>query len=50
MKSNVFFSDLNVESGKTIFDKLDILLDRVDLKGKIEKKDLGDQTPFWRER
>jgi uncharacterized Fe-S center protein len=40
MKSPVFFSDLKVESGKTLLDKLDILLDRVDLKGKIRKKDL----------
>jgi uncharacterized Fe-S center protein len=40
MKSPVFFSDLKVESGKTLLDKLDILLDRVDLKGKISEKDL----------
>ncbi|MGZ3615023.1 MAG: DUF362 domain-containing protein [Thermodesulfobacteriota bacterium] len=40
MKSSVFFSDLKVESGKTLLDKLDILLDRVDLKGKIGEKDL----------
>jgi uncharacterized Fe-S center protein len=40
MKSSVFFSDLKVESGKTILDKLDILLDRADLKGKIREKDL----------
>jgi len=40
MKSPVFFSDLKVESGKTLLDKLDILLDRVDLKGKIREKDL----------
>jgi len=40
MKSSVFFSDLKVESGKTLLDKLDILLDRVDLKGKIREKDL----------
>jgi uncharacterized Fe-S center protein len=40
MNSPVFFSDLNVESGKSLLDKLDILLDRVDLKGKIRKKDL----------
>jgi uncharacterized protein len=40
MKSLVFFSDLKVESGKTLLDKLDILLDRADLKGKIKEKDL----------
>jgi uncharacterized protein len=40
MKSNVFFSDLKVEAKKTLFDKLDILLDRTDLKGKIKEKDL----------
>src|SRR4030043_546222 len=40
MKSNVFFSDLKVEAKKTLFDKLDILLDRNDLKGKIKEKDL----------
>jgi hypothetical protein len=40
MKSPVFFSDLKVESGKTLLDKLDILLDRVDLQGKIKEKDL----------
>lgn len=40
MKSNVFFSDLKVESKKTLFDKLDILLDRTDLKEKIKEKDL----------
>lgn len=40
MKSPVFFSDLKVESGKNILDKLDILLDRADLKGKIREKDL----------
>jgi uncharacterized Fe-S center protein len=40
MISPVFFSDLKVESGKTLFDKLDILLDRADLKGKIREKDL----------
>jgi uncharacterized Fe-S center protein len=40
MKSSVFFSDLKVESGKTLLDKLDILLDRADLKGKIGEKDL----------
>jgi len=40
MKSSVFFSDLKVESGKTLLDKLDILLDRADLKAKIREKDL----------
>jgi len=40
MKSDVFFSDLKVGSGKTLFDKLDTLLDRADLKGKIREKDL----------
>ena len=40
MKSPVFFSDLKVESKKTLLDKLDILLDRADLKGKINEKDL----------
>jgi len=39
MKSNVFFADLKVGSGKTLFDKLDTLLDRTDLKGKIREKD-----------
>jgi len=40
MKSPVFFSDLKVESKKTLLDKVDILLDRADLKGKIHEKDL----------
>lgn len=40
MKSTVFFSDLKVESRKTLFDKLNILLDRTDLKGKVKEKDL----------
>lgn len=40
MKSHVFFSDLRVSSEKTLFDKLDILLDRVEIKGKIKEKDL----------
>ena len=40
MTSPVFFSDLRVESGKTLLDKLDILLDRADLKGKVREKDL----------
>jgi uncharacterized Fe-S center protein len=39
MKSNVFFADLKAGSGKTLFDKLDTLLDRTDLKGKIREKD-----------
>jgi uncharacterized Fe-S center protein len=40
MKSPVFFSDLKVESEKNLLDKLSILLDRADLKGKIREKDL----------
>jgi uncharacterized Fe-S center protein len=40
MKSSVFFSDLKVESGKNILDKLEVLLYRADLKGKIREKDL----------
>jgi hypothetical protein len=40
MISPVFFSDLKLESGKTLLDKLDSLLDRADLKGKIREKDL----------
>jgi uncharacterized Fe-S center protein len=40
MKSDVFFSDLRVGSGKTLLDKLDTLLDRADLKGKLREKDL----------
>jgi hypothetical protein len=40
MKSDVFFSDLKVGSGRTLLDKLDGLLDRADLKGKIREKDL----------
>jgi len=39
MKSNVFFANLKVGSEKTLFDKLDVLLDRVDLKRKIKEKD-----------
>jgi hypothetical protein len=39
MKSNVFFADLKVGSGKTLFNKLDTLLDRTDLIGKIREKD-----------
>jgi uncharacterized protein len=40
MKSNVFFSDLKVGFGKTLLDKLAVLLDRADLKGRIKEKDL----------
>src|SRR5512139_1833126 len=40
MKSSIFFSDLKGKSGKTLLDKLDILLDRAGLKGKIREKDL----------
>lgn len=40
MKSNVFFSDLKVGFGKTLLDKLAVLLDRADLKGKIKEKEL----------
>ncbi len=40
MISPVFFSDLKLESGRTLLDKLDILLDRADLKEKIREKDL----------
>ena len=40
MKSNVFFSDLKVGFGKTLLDKLAVLLDRANLKGKIDEKDL----------
>ena len=40
MKSKVFFSDWKASSGKTLLDKLDVLLDRVDLKGKIKERDL----------
>ncbi len=40
MINPVFFSDLKLKSGKTLLDKLDILLERVDLKGKIREKDL----------
>jgi len=39
MKSDVFFADLKA-GGKTLLDKLDTLLDRVDLKGKIKERDL----------
>ncbi len=40
MKSYVFFSDLRVTSEKTLLDKLDILLDRVEIRRKIREKDL----------
>ena len=40
MTSPVYFSDLKVKSGKTLLDKLDILMDRADLSGKIREKDL----------
>jgi len=40
MKSQVFFSDLKVEPNKTLFDKINLLLDRTDLKAKIKEKDL----------
>ncbi len=39
MKSEVYFADLKA-GGKTILDKLNLLLDRADLKGKIREKDL----------
>ncbi len=40
MKSDVFFTDLKVGPGKTLFNKLDRLLDRGNLKEKIREKDL----------
>jgi len=40
MTSPVFFSDLRVHSGKTILNKVDLLLDRVNLKRKVDEKDL----------
>ncbi len=40
MKSYVFFSDLRVTSEKTLLDKIDILLDRVEIRRKIREKDL----------
>lgn len=40
MKKPVFFSDLRVESKRTLFDKLDLLLERAHLKEKIKQKDL----------
>ena len=39
MKREVYFADLGA-AGKTILDKLSILLDRTNLKGKISEKDL----------
>ena len=39
MKSKVFFADLKA-GGKTLLDKLDSLLDRTNLKGKIRERDL----------
>jgi len=39
MKSDVFFADLKA-GGKTLLHKLDALLDRTDLKGKIKERDL----------
>src|SRR4030042_6606267 len=39
MKSTVFVADLKA-GGKTLLDKLDSLLDRTDLKGKIKERDL----------
>ena len=40
MKSHVFFSDLRVRLGKNPLDRLDVLLDRANLKGKVREKDL----------
>ncbi len=40
MKSTVFFSDLRGEPKRTLLDKLDLLLERTDLRGKIKEKDL----------
>ncbi len=40
MKSNVYFADLKAQSEKTLFDKIDILLDRTSLKAKVREKDL----------
>jgi uncharacterized Fe-S center protein len=39
MKKEVYFANLGA-GGKTILDKLSILLDRTDLKGKVREKDL----------
>ena len=40
MASPVFFSDFRVHSGKTILNRVDLLLDRVNLKKKVREKDL----------
>jgi len=40
MASPVFLSDLRVHSGKTILNRVDLLLDRVNLKKKVHEKDL----------
>jgi uncharacterized Fe-S center protein len=40
MRSAVFFADLKVGFRKTLFDKLETLLDHADLTGKIREKDL----------
>ncbi len=37
---SVYFSDLKVESGKTLLNKLDILVDRAGLSAKIKENDL----------
>jgi len=39
MKNTIFFADLKEGSGKTLLNKLDSLLDHMDLKGKIREKD-----------
>ncbi len=39
MKSTVFFADPMISPGKTLLNKLDTLLDRMDLKGKTGEKD-----------
>ncbi len=41
MKSNVFFSDLKVGFAKTLPDKLAVLLDRANLKAKIQREGSG---------
>ncbi len=40
MKSPVYFSDLKTGSGKTLLDKVGILLERAHLESKIKEKDL----------
>jgi len=40
MKSQVFFADLKVEQKKTLFDKIDLLLERTNLRKKVREKDL----------